>query len=90
MVSLDLVKASNAQLKELGPNLVALFGKLLLPAGGRSWDRRSYNTTVLPCTPSSTLLEAPTNILQLVEQQALVLSQSKNSSKTQSRPESIL
>lgn len=28
MVGLDLVKASNAQLKELGPNLVALFGKL--------------------------------------------------------------
>ena len=30
MVGLDIVKASNAQVKELGPNLVALFGKALL------------------------------------------------------------
>ena len=31
MVSLDLVQASNAQLRELGPGLVALFGALPNP-----------------------------------------------------------
>jgi hypothetical protein len=63
MVALDLVHASNAQLRELGPGLVALFGMQssiqldrVYTDNSLQWEQHQVSANLLPKPSSATQL----------------------------------